>query len=470
MTRPRIADPAWAIVEGALPGRRAESVSKIPTKRLLKSFKVKLDDGIVLLLNLSPQSSRLLRSEQWLMQSEAALLEWLTNETSEVQLRGHEERTEKRPRGEGSLRGWTRDYALDASPSFRDGLINYLPILVKHSSNSKTRDSTFNLFRPTPGDVLSSLEESLTQVEQNSICFQKGLLIRHIANITSPNGRFGIPVTVLGQPRVPGATSEAARELELDFDGAGSWRKTFHLLLEGILRDGEDLAVTMSYELVRTTFHKYSHLLDAITTPRLVVCDAAEDDNVLVLRTPKGQEEHVCGRQDWNLAANAKLNNPSTDACVEDPDEKGKATIQITGLRDWSNCIFGDPLFATIFSHTTPEFELGFQQPCESADITKDDDGKSQRIPDIIEDPENAPTRILLYECYHATVSIVRQFYRPDADSSRRELVARRRLVAALAKLEDVGAGKNASKRPGHAGREGPVKRSRGDTPTRADP
>lgn len=155
--------------------------------------------------------------------------------------------------------------------------------------------------------------------------------------------------------------------------------------------------------------------------------------------------------------------------------------IAVTGLWDWSNTVFGDPLFATVFSRETSlEFLRGFRQPpprlspspwppppssphagkdqedrygtqqkeaSTSANSGNGDDAASSISSDpdsdseydeVVEDRANAAVRLLLYECYHATVSVVRQFYRPDADSPARELTARRRLAAVLARLGDV--------------------------------
>ncbi|KAI0441813.1 hypothetical protein F4803DRAFT_562786 [Xylaria telfairii] len=477
MTRPRPSDSVRAIIESAIPNTRVEGVSIIHTKRLLRTFKIELADERTLLLNLPPPSSRLLRSEQWILQSEAAVVGWLLDDDYR-QTEGarclNEKSAGNPPQGEDSLRRRTGHLASDTSSPPGGQLVDYLPALIKHSSNSSETGPAYSLWELTPGDPISSLEEPLTRVERRSINFQKGRLMRRIANVASPNGRFGPPVTVLGQPPTLEKTQPTTRDTKLDFDGADSWRTTFHLLLESILRDGEDLAVTMSYELVRATFQKFGHLLDAVMTPRLVVYDVDEDDVVLVSRPKRTtklrkQEE----TESPKLSPKVKIEHDALSG--EDlVDEDSSSAIRVTGLRDWSNCIFGDPLFATVFSHPSPEFEHGFQRQLhEEPDAVKKGEGegnrdedKQQEAEDIIADPENAPTRILLYECYHATVSIVRQFYRPDANSSAREIAARRRLVAALAKLEHVGVGEPAGKRPRRPSRDDwPVKRPRGDTP-----
>ncbi|KAI1117787.1 hypothetical protein F5Y14DRAFT_439073 [Nemania sp. NC0429] len=546
MTRPRPSRSVRAIVESAVPSIRVEAIALIPTKRPLRTFKVKLADERILTLHLPPLPAKLLRSEQWMLQSEAALLEWLSKDASKYRSRSTGTLDEKdvgqSSQRESSLKGWTSQPAPDALLPLEDRLLSYLPTLVKHSASSKETGSAFSLFEPTLGDPISSLGKPLTRAERHSINFQKGRLVRHIANVKSPNGRFGLPVTVFRQSQTPENTQREARECKLDSDGANSWRRTFHILLEAILRDGEDQAVTISYQLLRTIFDRFGHLLDAVKTSRLVVCDADEDDIVLVSRSertmPKKEQQQ---QQEWEgqeTTAKVKMEEPDDDsfsatnlstgfnAYMDDNDEDAAASIKLTGLRDWSACIFGDPLFATVFSHATPEFDRGFRQSQSKSEETEeeappraikkekkekdssdDEDRKGQKQklkqrlekqpqkqyrygPDIIDDPANAATRILLYECYHATVSIVKQFYRPDADSSERELAARRRLVAALAKLNRVGdgdddddddgdgdsdgdgagVGESAGKRPRRRSRDDwPAKRPRGDTPMFGD-
>lgn len=442
-----------------------------------------------------------------MLQSEAAAIKWLSEDASRYRSKNIgtlDVKSEgKRSPKESLLRGRISRPASSASPLLEDQLLSYLPTLIKHCPTSTETGSAFSLFEPTLGDPIASLGKPLTRAERESINYQKGRLIRHIANVTSPNGRFGLPVTVFRQSQAPENTQREARECKLDSDGANSWRRTFHILLEAILRDGEDQAVTISYELLRTIFEKYGHLLDAVTTSRLVVCDAGEDDIVLVSRSermPKKEEQQESEAHKTTVKIKTEPDDSPTNLSAEFNeylDEDDVASIKLTGLRDWSGCIFGDPLFATVFSHTTPEFDRGFRQSDETPRVAKkeredssdEEDRKKQKqklkqrpeqqrqrqqSPDIIDDPDNAATRILLYECYHATVSIVKQFYRPDADSSERELAGRRRLVAALSKLDQVGdsvgVGESAGKRPRRRSRDDwPAKRPRGDTPMFGD-
>ena len=315
MARPRPpSDSVRDIIESAVPSVRLETVSIISSKRLLRAVKVKLADERTLLLKLLPPPSRLLRYEKWFVQSEAAVIGWLSQDPYEQHgksSQGPEEKNAgKYPRGGSLMKGRTTQHALAKPSSIEDELRNYLPTLIKHSSTSTETGSAFCLLEPAPGDSISSLGKPLTPAEQRSIDCQKGRLIRRIANVKSPNGRFGQAATVLEDVLASEEKQGAPQETKLDFDGADGWRRTFHLLLEGILRDGEDRAVTMSYELVRTTFRKFAHLLDAITVPRLVVCDADEDDVVLVARSEKLGTERKQGK--LILIQNPNNNNTLT--------------------------------------------------------------------------------------------------------------------------------------------------------------
>ena len=80
--------------------------------------------------------------------------------------------------------------------------------------------------------------------------------------------------------------------------------------------------------------------------------------------------------------------------------------------------------------------------------------------PDPLDDPQNAESRCLLYECYHAATAIVREYYRRCSDSDDREMPARKRLTQALRKLDkmdDMGK----ERRPHPTGEASPKKRPR---------
>ncbi|KAI0198647.1 hypothetical protein F4808DRAFT_435298, partial [Astrocystis sublimbata] len=434
MARPRPSDSVRAIIESAIPNTTVEAISIIPTRNLLRTFRVQLADKRTLLLNLPPSSARLLRSERSLLQSEAAVLGWLLDDVcqhDQGSQRLGEKKAVKCPIKRKISARWPSRSSGESFAPYDDKLFAFLPDLITQASTPSETSPAFNLLEPTPGESISGLGGSLTHQERRSVDFQKGQLMRRIANVTSPTGKFGQPCAVLRLPGTPEDPQRAAGDSKPSCTGVDSWREAFHLLLEGALRDGEDLAVTMSYEKVRTTFHKFSHLLDAVTTPRLVVCSIDDDEVVLVTRskeTPLKREQGASKSQKRSPNIKSEPDDSSGEA-VTDGKPSSSSSIKVTGLRDWSNCIFGDPLFAPVFSYTTPEFGKGFgwrrkdeldtvkqegnedeyvgssSSSDDGSDDGSDDDDREETQEEeeegitIVEDPDNAPIRILLYEC-----------------------------------------------------------------------
>lgn len=208
--------------------------------------------------------------------------------------------------------------------------------------------------------------------------------------------------------------------------GAESWSVAFQSMLEGILRDGEDMAVTIPYGTIRRHFLRLWYALDTVTVPRLVLVDGAEDGNVLV---------EVKGGA---IPEKEKEDEKSGGIRGNDDLEGRRSSLSVTSLLDWSTSIFGDPLIATVFSRgPSDEFLEGFNGAKAEARLEASKGG-IQLSKDIIEDVEAAGIRLLLYQMYHALVCVVEEFYRPRVDSSRRELQARKRLNEVLAKLGDI--------------------------------
>jgi hypothetical protein len=210
-----------------------------------------------------------------------------------------------------------------------------------------------------------------------------------------------------------------------------------------------------NYSNIRYQFERFEHLLDAVTKPRLVILDAGEDSNTLIHRScetgrkpnapaeesigvpirPKSslrtsrRSDHGRGRPDYKIVIQDNTNKRDDHFIA---DESTKSNIEVTGLRQWSHCLFGDPLLATVFSkrpRPSEDFWRGFDKALP---------GHEAAQADIIEDRDNAHIRTLLYELYHAVVSLVGEYYRPQNDSSRRELAARKHLGNVLSQLEEL--------------------------------
>jgi hypothetical protein len=265
-------------------------------------------------------------------------------------------------------------------------LAQLVPIMVKHSSNPREMGYPYTLFEPGVGEPLSDLSIYLSLPEQRLIDQQIGSLVRDLALVSSPSGNFGTVSRVCNDPSAPAASTTCCSS-----QGSPDWTGAFMSLMEGILRDGEDMSVLLPYEVIRKHFDRLSWRLSAVTIPRLLVIDAGEPSNVLVQRDPEG----------------------ASPSGVDGP--------RVTGLRDWSQGVFGDPLLSSCFETPSEGFLEGWRL-----------DGTE----DIIEDEEGGATRLLLYRCYRAIVNIVTEYYRPQPDSSRRELEGRRKLTNVLAELE----------------------------------
>lgn len=478
-----------SVIRNALPNITVESINPLPSCRLLRFFSVKVSDGRTLILSLPPPpTQRLLRSERSTNLSETLVTKWLLEtvlenpaqarhlvpESTDIprQIKGEPHKDEQRARLEGT-EGSRRD------------LLRFLPVPIIHSPSSAELGSPFNIFEPTGGVSISELLAPLTPSEKKGVDFQQGQFVRWISGFTSPNKSFGRIVAVLN-PEPPSTDSSGTQPAGFGVHGAESWRHTFHSLLEGVLRDAEDMAVAISYEPIRGYFNRLGHFLDGVTTARLVILDASDESNIRVSRSTKfNSKEHDTNPQQQPSSRETERgeNRATTEERIEGRNQGGEGrrlsearqpTISVTGLCDWSNCIFGDPLIAEVFSQgPSSEFLRGFRN-VRGLDTSPDprSRGESESNEDIlIEDYETAHIRLLLYECYHATVGVVKQFYRPGPNSSDREIVARKRLAAALRKLEDVDedAAVKRPRRPSANVEAWPVKKTKGNTDTDTD-
>ncbi|KAK3320029.1 hypothetical protein B0T19DRAFT_277865 [Cercophora scortea] len=497
MCRPPSEQSLRAVLSTVLPPQASiDKVKVVPSLRLQRVYEVSLlasgldsSDGALpcrMLLVLPPVSRlRLLRSEQRMVVAEAEVVRWVRmvlgssttagvggDRKMEVAGRkGGEERAEEQkkplPKHHAAVSSSADDVEHD--------LIGFLPTVLHSSQGANELGSPFTLLHPTPGTPIALTRYKLTPPEREQVDRQLGQHHRRLSKLTSPSGRFGPVAAVLsarasaspprqlllhqqiggGSRRGGSFGGGSGGGMMMGTGGAATWSMAFHSMLEGILRDGEDMAVAMQYTAIRRNFQRLGYVLDEVRVPRLVVIDGAEDANVLVT-TEDEEEEEVDGKD--GAAEGGKENDVKL--------QEDNSTITVTGLRDWSNSIFGDPLLASVFSEgPSKEFLEGFNGPTASTSTQiKPDpagtppnstDGRATTPPtkgigglllnlhhssddDFIDDIDNATVRLLFYQVYHATVCVVREFYRPRSESSRWELEARKRLTEALARLEEV--------------------------------
>ncbi|KAK1774051.1 hypothetical protein QBC45DRAFT_55619 [Copromyces sp. CBS 386.78] len=457
-----------AALSAIVPGHvTVHSLRPVASLRPQRIFEVSLSDGKTLLLSLPPQALfRLLRHEQSMIGSEAATVRWIRDALA-------------------------RNYSTRCTnPTFQ----KFLPALVHTSSHGPVElGSAYNVFEHQHGVPVALLPSPPSSSERKRLDKHLGQVYRSLSSITSPSGRFGPVAAVV--PKMPGIelsnkTAGFGEGGLMAADGARNWSTAFQSLLEGVLRDGEDMAVTMAYSPIRRHFRQFAHLLNEVKVPRLVVVDMADDTNTLVTveRTTAGTSTN--GYNSYM----APPQSPASD------NIGGERQLTLTGLQDWSNCVFGDPLLATVFSDGVSEsFMEGFETRPRTINANDHNNSSSRKtsvsthstntgimsitaiteqttissplpppppppaavsssnnsdgdISSLIEDLPNAGIRLLLYQVYHAALCIVKEFYRPRSSppstcfnspfssasslSTNRELEARKKLTEALNRLE----------------------------------
>ncbi|KAK7931967.1 hypothetical protein PG985_002679 [Apiospora marii] len=547
MNRPPPLARLEAVVSHAVPQVAVESMLPLPLTTagsLQRLFRITLSDDRTLLLKLAPSLMlRLLRPEQYLTRSEPCVIAWMFREILEgsgAQTPGIPLQCFVAPGNQVGLAPLQATNMVsmvqEASSTISgDSLLSYLPAVIASSASRETLGAPFSLWEPTMGDSISSLPGPLTPLERRVVEYQKGYLVRQISQFRAPNSRFGPAIAVLGgTPSPSDGSMESKGGLPMPPSSVGSesvatWSTAFLALMENILRDGEDVALMINYSLIRGHLARLSYTLDDVTDSRLVLFDAASDANVLVTRSSK-DEQLKDGSPKAGITKNAgrqtKSSLTSGSPCYSHREAgttkdsfkcvggasgmQGAADvaetnhISVTGLQDWSNCVFGDPLMVKAFSRNpSSDFLRGFRgqspglgdvqaattrlpptpmntpgsssrlrtslSPCIIVpdDSTRaagglsgkgrscdDGDEKVESCCNVDEQYSSAAIRLLLYECYHATVGVVKRFYRPSSpQSTQGETAARRRLTDVLIKLGQiqrgpVGGHNSSSRRP----------------------
>lgn len=398
----------------------------------------------MVVLVLAPSSTlRLLRSEKGSVEAEAVVLEWIrsellaktTSQPKKSRLNNMERRATRRTAHDEQDPRIFDDHPL---PEY-DDLLSCLPTLVSHSPSTQRFGSAYNILSYPRGPLPLSSPRDLSTAEREYIHYRSGRLTRQAALLSSPSSRFG-PVHSVLSPKATRRKSSRAREHHAGMD---SWSLAFHALLEGILRDAEDMAVIIPYQKIRWHYGRLRHYLDRVTVPRLVVFYPADKSDPAMGRAryvPKPQP-----RTDTPLGArNSHDSGDEVEGRTEEEycSNSQYAVDNVMEHHTWSNCIFGDPLMATVVGEGASRgFLRGFSGRQSTGQDGEGDENSNDMLStygDIVECPEHAQMRLLLYKCYHETVAVVAEFYRPRKDSTAREFEARKRLNAVLAELDAV--------------------------------
>lgn len=454
-----------ALIKSAAPKFADADLEPLPSARPQVHFFAKASDADVLMLSLSPRPTGLLRSERLLILSEVLVLQWLSNPA-------HESRPSHANEAEPHqtsvpVRG--QAIANSQIPRCPRRLLQpFLPRLVEHGLAGPASHGEYILTGPVAGTVVAALAQPLGRARRSDVDFQIGQLLRRISTQQSPNGKFGTAIAVLSPDSTAPSMSwrRAIPDHHARYD---RWSEAFLSILEASLRDAEDFKVAIQYTAIRDHVSRFTRLLDAVTSPRLVAIDAGEDTSTLVSpasgrRQHNGpSRQHAQKQQGQCLRSDdRRLHDGTLDAGVKGTSSPiahpERESMQVTGLREWGNCVFGDPLLTSVLSrNASPDIWDGFQSPLRDHEI---------ELPGVqsepLDDLRNAGVRRLLYECHHAVTAIVREYCRRCDDSDDREMPARRRLTQALRMLDGLDdSGKE--KRPHPDGEMSQAKRPKSD-------
>lgn len=137
-----------------------------------------------------------------------------------------------------------------------------VPQIMKYDSDGGALGTPFLLLSHIPGRRLSDMAPTLTRTERDNIDRTLGAYVRKVTTLSAT--QFGMTHRVFAQR------------------GCTTWREAFLTLLEAVLRDAEDMLVTVPYDSIRYYVGKNGHYLDEVTEPRLVALNVCEPDNVLI--------------------------------------------------------------------------------------------------------------------------------------------------------------------------------------------
>ncbi|KAH8724663.1 hypothetical protein GQ44DRAFT_750162 [Phaeosphaeriaceae sp. PMI808] len=225
-----------------------------------------------------------------------------------------------------------------------------VPQVINYDSLGRTLGSPYLMISYIPGRQLSEISTKLTTGERENIDRTLGSYLKVLSTLSAT--QFGMTHLVFAKK------------------GYNTWREAFMALLESILRDAEDMLVTIPYDSIRYYISKNSYFLDEVTKPRLVVVNACEQHNVLVNETTK----------------------------------------EVSGIVGFSNVVWGDALMSGGVADGSDAFLEGYGEcPVRTGGVM---------------------ARLLMYKAYRATVRIVAHHYRSHQGTD--ELDARRSLSFAL--------------------------------------
>jgi hypothetical protein len=167
------------------------------------------------------------------------------------------------------------------------------PTLLDHHVGSA---ASHLISGPFNGIILSDLDRPLSNRRQATFDRSLGRYICRLSSIIGPG--FG----PLARPSIT------------------SWARCFALMLDSVLCDAEDSLISLPYDGIRMFVRKHARSLDRITQPRLVLVEAADEDNI------------VCDN----------TNN------------------QVVSLLDYGSAVWGDPFLSDCFCQSSAALLEGY--------------------------------------------------------------------------------------------------------------
>lgn len=137
-----------------------------------------------------------------------------------------------------------------------------VPQVIKFDIQGGALGSPYLMMSCISGRTLSEIAASLTSSERRNIDRTLGTHVKALTALTAT--QFGMTHRVFAKK------------------GCNTWREAFLALLEAILRDAEDMLVTIPYDSIRYYIGKSSRYLDDVTQSRLVALHACAPQNVLI--------------------------------------------------------------------------------------------------------------------------------------------------------------------------------------------
>lgn len=180
-----------------------------------------------------------------------------------------------------------------------DGVIP-TPDCIRSEMEPYTIDSQFLLTTCLSGSCLRDVDATFSTHERADIDRQLGFFMYKISR--QRLGMFGYPLQVASGLGFP------------------SWRQAFTSMIDSLLVDAEDRMLSLPYAHIKHHVNRLSPALDGISEARLVMIDLGSPSSIFV----------------------------------------SEATREITGVLDFSSVVWGDPLFARMFTDPRPAMLEGF--------------------------------------------------------------------------------------------------------------